>query len=87
MQSRKRAHVEVLTNQISGIIMGWLIVFFILPLIGVPFTAPQATLATFIFFLSSYSRMYVIRRIFNNKDTRDHNEKQEKKEKQWRMTK
>ncbi len=80
MQSKKRAHLEVLINQISGIIMGWLIVFFILPLIGVPFTAPQATLATFIFFLSSYSRMYVIRRIFNNKDTRDHNLKQEKKE-------
>ncbi len=67
MQTKKDAHLEVIINQMSGIVMGWLIVFYIFPLIGIPVTAPQATLSTLIFFVSSYSRMYVIRRIFNNK--------------------
>jgi uncharacterized membrane protein YfcA len=65
MQSKKKSHLEVIVNQISGIIFGWLIVYFIFPLIGVPVTAAQTTISTVIFFISSYSRMYIIRRIFN----------------------
>jgi uncharacterized membrane protein YfcA len=65
MQTKKRTHLEVLTNQISGIVIGWLIVYFILPLIGIPFTPAQASLTTVIFFIASYTRMYFIRRIFN----------------------
>ncbi len=72
MQSKTSAHLEVILNQISGIIMGWLIIFFIFPFIGVPVTAGQATLSTFIFFLSSYSRMYIIRRIFNKRAMAQH---------------
>ena len=66
MQSKKMAHLEVITNQISGIVVGWLIVFFIFPFIGIPVTAGQASISTVIFFVSSYSRMYLLRRIFNN---------------------
>jgi len=66
MQSKKMAHLEVITNQISGIVVGWLIVFFIFPFIGIPVTAGQASVSTVIFFVSSYSRMYLLRRIFNN---------------------
>ena len=65
MQSKKVAHLEVLTNQVSGVVMGWLIVFFVFPFLGIPVTATQATASTIIFFISSYIRMYVIRRIFN----------------------
>ena len=65
MQSKKITHLEVLTNQISGVILGWLIVYFIFPLLGIPVTIPQATITTAIFFVTSYTRMYIIRRIFN----------------------
>jgi len=64
-QTKKMAHLEVLTNQVSGVVIGWLIVFLLFPIIGIPVTAGQATISTVIFFISSYSRMYVIRRIFN----------------------
>ena len=66
MQSRKYSHYEILTNQISGQIIGWLLVYFMLPLMGIETTALQATGTTILFFISSYTRSYVIRRIFNN---------------------
>ncbi len=76
MQSKKTTHLEVITNQISGVVMGWLIVFFIFPFLGIPVTVTQATASTLIFFISSYSRMYVIRRIFNAHliNTKENNE-------------
>ena len=66
-QSKKNSHYEVLANQIAGIIIGWLIVYFIFPLLeklgldqfGI------ATASTVIFFITSYARSYTIRRISN----------------------
>jgi len=65
-QSKKHSHLEVITNQISGIVVGWLIVYFIFPMIGIPVTVTQTTISSLIFFIASYSRMYIIRRIFNS---------------------
>ncbi len=65
-QSKKHSHLEVITNQISGIVVGWLIVYFIFPMIGIPVTVTQTTVSSLIFFIASYSRMYIIRRIFNS---------------------
>jgi len=63
-QSKKYSHYEVLTNQIVGIILGWSIVYFIFPFIGIPITKTDATISTVIFFIASYTRAYTIRRIF-----------------------
>ena len=65
MQNKKISHLEVMTNQISGVIIGWLVVYFIFPWFGVTITATQTTISSIIFFISSYSRMYLIRRFFN----------------------
>ncbi len=65
MQSKKHSHLEILVNQLSGVIVGWLVVFFIFPLIGIPVSISQATASSVIFFIISYIRMYLIRRIFN----------------------
>ena len=54
-----------MTNQILGIILGWMIVYFLFPFIGIPVTVTQATASTVIFFVTSYIRMYTVRRIFN----------------------
>lgn len=65
MQSKSLSHLEVITNQVSGITIGWLIVYYIFPLIGIQTDAMDATMSTVIFFIASYSRMYIIRRVFN----------------------
>ncbi len=64
MQSKKNSHKEIITNQIVGIILGWLIVYFIFPLFG-DMQALKATCSSIIFFVISYLRSYIIRRIFN----------------------
>ena len=65
-QSKKHSHYEVFINQISGLVIGWLVVFFVFPLIGIPVTITQASASSIIFGITSYIRMYVIRRIFNH---------------------
>ncbi len=66
-QSRKHSHYEITANQIAGIIIGWLLVFYIFPFIGVETTATQASLSSMMFFIASYIRAYVIRRMFNKR--------------------
>lgn len=65
MQSKKHSHYEIITNQIVGIAIGWCLVYFAFPLMGVEVNAPQATLSSFMFFIASYARSYVVRRVFN----------------------
>jgi uncharacterized membrane protein YfcA len=64
-QSKRHSHYEIITNQIAGIIIGWGLVYFAFPLMGVTVSAAQATTSTAMFFVASYARAYVIRRIFN----------------------
>jgi len=61
-----KIHAEVILNQISGIIVGWLIVYFIFPYIGIETNAYNTTASSIIFFIASYIRMYLIRIIFEN---------------------
>lgn len=65
MQSKKHSHYESIANQVTGIIIGWCLVFFVFPFIGVETTKEQATLSSIMFFFFSYTRSYIIRRIFN----------------------
>ena len=67
MQSKKHSHYEIIVNQISGIVIGWSLVFFIFPFIGVETTMSQASMSSVLFFFASYTRAYVIRRIFNGR--------------------
>jgi uncharacterized membrane protein YccC len=65
MQSKKHSHYEILTNQIVGVIIGWLIVFLLFPFFSHLDQFWIATISTALFFISSYVRSYCIRRIFN----------------------
>lgn len=71
MQTKKQTHIEVITNQIVGIIIGWLIVYLLFPLFDHLAQHWVATISTALFFVSSYARSYLIRRFFNqlNKHT------------------
>ena len=65
MQTKKDSIKEVSTNQIVGVIVGWCIVYFLFPLFDHLDQSLIATISTGIFFISSYMRSYIIRRIFN----------------------
>ena len=67
MQTKKDSHKEVLTNQIIGLIGGWLIVYYLFPLFDYLEQSIVATISTIIFFIWSYLRSYLIRRYFNGK--------------------
>ena len=65
MQSKKHSHYEITTNQIVGIALGWMIVYFIFPLLKELNQFELATISSCMFFVSSYMRSYIIRRVFN----------------------
>ena len=71
MQSKKQSHLEVTTNQILGIVGGWLIVYFLFPLFDHLSQSLVATISTIIFFIWSYIRSYVVRRYFNKRVEND----------------
>ena len=73
MQRKRHSHIEVLTNQIVGIAIGWWIVYAIFPMLSALNQSQLASASTAIFFVASYIRSYTIRRIFNNIERR-HNE-------------
>lgn len=65
-QSKKHSHIEIIVNSIAGILIGWCLVYFAFPLMGVETTPSQATLSSVMFFVASYIRAYAIRRVFNS---------------------
>jgi len=66
MQTKRHSHQEVLTNQIVGIVLGWLIVYLAFPLFDHLSQVWVATISSCLFFVSSYTRSYLIRRYFNH---------------------
>ena len=68
MQTKKQTHYEVITNQVIGIVVGWVIVAYILiPLSNIYKVEIVATISTGLFFVSSYIRSYLVRRWFNGR--------------------
>ena len=65
MQTKKHSHYEIITNQILGILIGFSLVYFAFPLMGVAVNIEQATMSSMMFFMASYARAYGIRRVFN----------------------
>jgi len=64
-QSKKNSALEVLTNQVLGIATGWLLVYFVFPILDPLKQWQVATISTAMFFVSSSTRLYVIRRVFS----------------------
>lgn len=64
-QSKKMTHIEIGINQGFGILIGWLIVYLTFPLFDHLDQVWVATISSCLFFVSSYTRSYIIRRIFN----------------------
>jgi ABC-type uncharacterized transport system permease subunit len=65
-QSKKYSVFESITNVIFGLIISFLIQLWVYPFLNIKVTLNQNIFITIIFFIASFLRGYVIRRIFNN---------------------
>ena len=65
MQSKKHSAIESITNVIIGLIISFLIQLIIYPFLNIKVSINQNIFITFVFFIASFIRSYVIRRMFN----------------------
>mgnify|MGYP001576346367 FL=1 len=64
-QSKKHSVLETITNTIIGLVVSYLVQLTIFPLYGIKISHNTNIQITFIFFVVSFGRSYLIRRIFN----------------------
>lgn len=64
-QSKKHSLIESIVNVVSGLIISFLIQLWIYPLLGIPVSINQNIFITVVFFIASFIRGYIIRRVFN----------------------
>ena len=64
-QTRKKSLIEAVTNTVAGLVTSFVIQIVIYPTMGIPVSINQNIIITFVFFVASIIRSYVIRRIFN----------------------
>jgi len=64
MQSKKLSVIETITNVITGLIISFLIQLAIYPALDIKVSVNQNLIITAVFFIASFIRGYVIRRIF-----------------------
>jgi len=64
MQSRKMSFFEALANTAIGVLIGFVIVYFMSPLVGLHPTVYQSLGLNVAFIVASPIRSYIIRRIF-----------------------
>ena len=65
MQSKKHSTIESLTNTVVGLLTSFAIQLVIYPLLNIPVTLNQNIIITVVFFVVSFLRGYLIRRVFN----------------------
>jgi len=66
-QTKKKSLIESLVNTLSGLVISFLIQITIYPIMGIPVKLHQNIIITFVFFIASIIRSYVVRRFFNKK--------------------
>lgn len=66
-QTKKQSIIESITQTLIGLIVSLCIQLVIYPLLNIEVTFSQNLIITFVFFISSIIRGYIIRRFFNNK--------------------
>ena len=64
-QSKKHSLLESISNVIAGLVISFCIQLIIYPLLKIEVSINQNVFITFVFFVASFVRGYVIRRIFN----------------------
>jgi hypothetical protein len=65
MQSKKLSIIESITNTVVGLLTSFLIQIIIYPILNIEVSINQNILITFVFFIASIIRGYLVRRLFN----------------------
>jgi len=65
MQSIKNSLLETTVNIITGLLISFLIQLWIYPLLGIKISINQNLITTAVFFIASFLRGFIIRRLFN----------------------
>ena len=66
-QSKKHSALESITNVVVGLLVSIITQMVLYPILGIPVSMKQNLIITAVFFVLSFVRGYIIRRIFNNK--------------------
>ncbi|CAD8327751.1 hypothetical protein [uncultured phage] len=64
-QSKKNSAIESFFNVVIGLIISFLIQLIIYPAMQIEVSINQNLIITFVFFIASFIRGYLIRRLFN----------------------
>jgi hypothetical protein len=64
-QKKKHSLIESITGTCIGLVTSFLIQITIYPALGIPVSIGQNILITFVFFVASIIRSYLVRRLFN----------------------
>jgi len=64
-QSKKLSIIEAITNTVVGLLTAFGIQLVIYPILNIEVSINQNIIITFVFFIASILRGYVVRRIFN----------------------
>ena len=65
MQSRTSSFTESLANLAAGLVVSWMLTFYVLPWWGYAPSVGQAVEITLMYTLASVARSYALRRAFN----------------------
>jgi len=65
MQKKKHSIFESITNVVAGIFISFAIQLVIYPILNIPVSINQNLIITAVFFIASFFRGYIIRRLFN----------------------
>jgi len=65
-QSKKHSFYETMTNTVLGTVIGFCLVYFVAPVIGVCSTVEQSLGINAMFIVASTLRGYGVRRLFNS---------------------
>jgi uncharacterized protein YacL len=64
-QTKKQSIIEAIAGTIIGLLTSFLIQIFLYPLLDIPVSIGQNITITFVFFIVSFLRGYLVRRLFN----------------------
>lgn len=65
MQSKKSSVFEAIVNTVVGLLSSLLIQCILYPIMDIPVTFGQNLIITMVFFVVSFTRSYLLRRLFN----------------------
>jgi len=64
-QSKRMSAIEAITNVVVGLLVSFGIQLVIYPILDIPVTIGENIIITSVFFVASFLRSYILRRIFN----------------------